>query len=159
MTLENIRIRYEGGGTADDAVRQIPEKESSYPSGRMFGTLPAYAFFCRHVKKPTASQSRCRVLRRTTYDRHWFVTTFATLTCSLFAPRQTSLRRRSSDSETYKERWSTAAAHRCPSEAYLQVEGKQSQAIAVVHNDLRKAAHAFVRTDDASVNAVHVDKE
>lgn len=50
ITLENIRIEFEGGGTVEDARREIPEKINAYPSGRMFGTLPAYGFFCRHAK-------------------------------------------------------------------------------------------------------------
>jgi len=50
ITLDNIRIEFEGGGTIEDARREIPEKINAYPSGRMFGTLPAYGFFCRHAK-------------------------------------------------------------------------------------------------------------
>lgn len=50
VTLENIRIRFAGGGTAADAARKVPEKEASYPKGDMFGTLPAYGFYCRHVR-------------------------------------------------------------------------------------------------------------
>lgn len=50
VTLSNIRIESSGGGTAKDADRDIPEKIDAYPSGKMFGTLPAYGFFCRHAK-------------------------------------------------------------------------------------------------------------
>lgn len=50
VTLENIRIRFAGGGTADDAAKSVPENEASYPKGGMFGTLPAYGFYCRHVR-------------------------------------------------------------------------------------------------------------
>lgn len=50
VTLQNIRIRFAGGGTAADAARTVPEKEASYPKGDMFGVLPAYGFYCRHVK-------------------------------------------------------------------------------------------------------------
>ena len=51
VTLENIRIQFKGGGTADDVLREIPEKPAAYPSCRMFGTLPAYGFFVRHAKQ------------------------------------------------------------------------------------------------------------
>ena len=50
VTLDNIRIRFKGGGTMGDSQRQIPEEEAAYPRSKMFGTLPAYGFFCRHVK-------------------------------------------------------------------------------------------------------------
>ena len=49
VTLSNIRIESSGGGTIEDAKREIPEKIASYPSGKMFGTLSAYGFFCRHA--------------------------------------------------------------------------------------------------------------
>ena len=49
VTLSNIRIESSGGGTANEATRDIPEKIDAYPSGKMFGTLPAYGFFCRHA--------------------------------------------------------------------------------------------------------------
>ena len=50
VTLQNIRIRFSGGGKAEDAGRKVPELEKEYPSQRMFGRLPAYGFFCRHVR-------------------------------------------------------------------------------------------------------------
>lgn len=49
VTLQNIRIRFAGGGTAADASREIPEREAGYPSGKMFGKLSAYGFYCRHA--------------------------------------------------------------------------------------------------------------
>jgi len=50
VTLSNIQLGFEGGGTKEDASQQIPEKPTNYPESTMFGTLPAYGFFCRHVK-------------------------------------------------------------------------------------------------------------
>ena len=50
VTLQNVRLRFAGGGTREDATREVPERIASYPSGKMFGTLPAYGFYCRHVK-------------------------------------------------------------------------------------------------------------
>jgi len=50
VTLSNIRLGFEGGGAIADASRQIPEKPDSYPESTMFGTLPSYGLFCRHVK-------------------------------------------------------------------------------------------------------------
>lgn len=50
VSLSNIKLSFEGGGILEDASRQVPEKETSYPESTMFGTLPAYGFYCRHVK-------------------------------------------------------------------------------------------------------------
>ena len=50
VTLSNVHLGFEGMGTAEDAARDVAEKPESYPESTMFGTLPAYGFFCRHVK-------------------------------------------------------------------------------------------------------------
>lgn len=50
VTLQNIRVEYEGGGTKEDATREVPEKEGAYPEYPSFGVLPAYGFYCRHVR-------------------------------------------------------------------------------------------------------------
>lgn len=47
VTLQNIRIQFAGGGTTRESV---PELEASYPKGEMFGSLPAFGFYFRHVK-------------------------------------------------------------------------------------------------------------
>src|SRR5947207_165789 len=50
ILLSNIRIYYQGGGTKEQAALDPPEKEDTYPEPTMFGELPAYGFFIRHVK-------------------------------------------------------------------------------------------------------------
>jgi polygalacturonase len=50
VTLKNINLEYEGGGTIEESFREIPELDDSYPSGRVFGRIPAYGFYLRHVK-------------------------------------------------------------------------------------------------------------
>jgi polygalacturonase len=50
VRLHNIRIYYQGGGTREQAALDPPEKEDTYPEPTMFGELPAYGFFIRHVK-------------------------------------------------------------------------------------------------------------
>jgi hypothetical protein len=50
ISLSNMRIVYQGGGTQLDAALELPEEENAYPEPIMFGTTPAYGFFLRHVK-------------------------------------------------------------------------------------------------------------
>jgi polygalacturonase len=50
VTLNNIRIYYKGGGTKQQAALEPPEKETDYPEPSMFGEIPAYGFFIRHVR-------------------------------------------------------------------------------------------------------------
>jgi len=48
VTLSNIRIAFTGPAPENIAA-EVPEKEDQYPECAMFGTLPAYGFYCRHV--------------------------------------------------------------------------------------------------------------
>ncbi len=50
VTLRNIHISATGGGTAEQADREIPEEITAYPDANMFGELPAYGVYCRHVQ-------------------------------------------------------------------------------------------------------------
>lgn len=49
VRLNNIRIYYQGGGTNEQAALTPAELETTYPEPRMFGDMPAYGFFLRHV--------------------------------------------------------------------------------------------------------------
>ena len=50
VTLENIRLSYNGGGTEADAARQIGDLDDAYPEPSMFGRTPAWGVWTRHVK-------------------------------------------------------------------------------------------------------------
>jgi polygalacturonase len=50
LRLSDIRIAYQGGGTAADAALEPEEKETEYPEPDMFGNIPAYGLYARHVK-------------------------------------------------------------------------------------------------------------
>jgi len=51
LRLSNIRVYSKGGGTKEQAALDPPEKEDTYPEPTMFGDLPSYGFFIRHVKQ------------------------------------------------------------------------------------------------------------
>jgi polygalacturonase len=50
VKMSDITIVHPGGGTKDDAQRQLAENEKEYPEPNMFGTTPAHGFFIRHVR-------------------------------------------------------------------------------------------------------------
>ena len=50
VKLSNIRILVKGGAAKEQAEIEVPELEDGYPDPRMFGEIPAYGFFIRHVK-------------------------------------------------------------------------------------------------------------
>jgi len=50
VTLSNLRLSFAGGGTKTHVDRDVPEKADGYPEFSMFGVLPTYGLFCRHVR-------------------------------------------------------------------------------------------------------------
>jgi polygalacturonase len=50
LSLSDVRIVCRGGGTTQQAAREIEEKEKDYPEPNMFGPTPAYGFFIRHAR-------------------------------------------------------------------------------------------------------------
>jgi len=60
VILEDIDLSFDGGGTIDDTTREIPEREDAYPESTMFGTLPAFGFYCRHARGLTFEDVRLR---------------------------------------------------------------------------------------------------
>jgi polygalacturonase len=51
VTLENVHLIYDGGGT--EVTRDLPELEDAYPEPSMFGHTPAYGLWARHVRALT----------------------------------------------------------------------------------------------------------
>jgi hypothetical protein len=49
-TGDDVYLHQRGGGGADWAALQPPEKANAYPEADMFGVLPATGFFLRHAR-------------------------------------------------------------------------------------------------------------
>ena len=49
VSLSDITLVFPGG-RREAAPRSVPEVPAAYPEYRMFGPLPAYGFYCRHVR-------------------------------------------------------------------------------------------------------------
>lgn len=50
LRFSNILIVQQGGGTKELSEHVPPEEEKSYPEPSMFGAVPSYGFFFRHVR-------------------------------------------------------------------------------------------------------------
>jgi hypothetical protein len=50
VTFDQVRLSFAGGGSVETARRSIAEQPTAYPEYTMFGPLPAYGFYCRHVR-------------------------------------------------------------------------------------------------------------
>jgi hypothetical protein len=60
VSLSNIMFHFEGGGSRELAERKIEELPRKYSECTMFGDLPAYGFYCRHVKSLRFSNVQLR---------------------------------------------------------------------------------------------------
>jgi len=49
VTISRVHFNYKGGGTKVDAARIVPELPEFYPEFDIYGKLPAYGLYCRHV--------------------------------------------------------------------------------------------------------------
>jgi polygalacturonase len=63
VRISNLHILQDGGGTAEQAKLQPPEKETGYPEPASFGTMPAYGFFIRHAKGMEFSDATVRTAK------------------------------------------------------------------------------------------------
>ena len=50
VTLSNLRFSFPGGGSEEDYRKPVEELEDEYPEALMFGNLPAWGIYCRHVE-------------------------------------------------------------------------------------------------------------
>ena len=50
IAIERVHLSFRGGGTAQDAARKPPSVPSAYPEPSMFGVLPAWGLWARHVR-------------------------------------------------------------------------------------------------------------
>jgi hypothetical protein len=153
ITLENIRLRFEGGGTQEDAGREIPEREDAYPSGKMFGTLPAYGLYCRHVKNLRLHNIDLDV---TAADHRPAIRCDDVLDLDLFGLRAAVSPESAAAVQLNNVRG--ALIHGCrphqPMAAFVRVRGEQSGQIAFRGNDLRLAKQPVVQSDDVPDGAV-----
>ncbi len=53
VSVSEARLEVTGGGGAELARNEPPEKEDWYPGSPMFGRLPAHGLYCRHVEDLT----------------------------------------------------------------------------------------------------------
>lgn len=69
VVLENVEIVYDGGGTAEDAAVEVPEREAQYPEAFFFGKLPAWGAYIRHAKNVTFDNVKMSTLKPDARER------------------------------------------------------------------------------------------
>ncbi|HOX04060.1 MAG TPA: glycoside hydrolase family 28 protein [Candidatus Paceibacterota bacterium] len=63
VSIDHVRIEFAGGGALEDARQAVPEAPEKYPEATMFGPLPAFGLYCRHVRGLHLSQIQLACLQ------------------------------------------------------------------------------------------------
>jgi len=146
LTIDNVTMTYPGGGTREEASRvDLPEHENMYPDNTMFGVLPAYGFYLRHVKGISLTNVRLELaapeLRPALISEDvegLDLTGFKAASCS----EGPVLRLRNTRDVLIQN-----SRPLNPVATYLLVEGTGCSNIAMLGNDLRQAHTAVVKAD------------
>jgi polygalacturonase len=138
VLLSNLQFTYEGGGTAADAQRPVPERDKAYPEGWMFGTLPAWGLYCRHVRG--LKLNNVKLMLAAADARHAVVfddveaLDIEGLDCAYSAGAAPLVKMVRTRAVTIRGCRPVA-----PGGVFLKLEGKESAGIALLANDLRQA--------------------
>ncbi len=153
VTLTNIRIDTWEGGEREWMTREIPELPADYPEARMFGRLPAYGLYCRHIHgirlENVCVESRKRDMRPLLVCED-----VKNLTVSGLAGSPPA----SSEPFLLFRNVRRAFIHGCASpphtETFLRAEGTLSSDISLIGNDLSAAAKATQRLNGTPDDAI-----
>jgi hypothetical protein len=63
VSLSNIFMDFEGGGTAKDASRDVPDAPKAYPEPSYYGKLSSWGLFVRHAVNLTVDHVEFRVAK------------------------------------------------------------------------------------------------
>jgi hypothetical protein len=142
VVLENVKLVFEGGGSRQDAHREIPEYPENYPEHSMFGVLPAYGLYCRHVKDISLrnvvlgfdkTDERPAVVCDDVHGLEVFGGDFSSLSDGEPAVRVTDVK--------------DAFVHGChlrrAIKTYMQVTGERTERISLIGNDFTRAQKAL----------------
>jgi hypothetical protein len=153
VTLSNIHIESDEGGSADWVGLKIPEAEKSYPEARQFGRLPSHGFYCRHVTglrlrnieiKSAASEARpaifCDDVKDLEIDR---------LRSQPIAGTQPVVKLVATKGALLQ-----ACSAPAGTKAFLEVQGAQSDGIVLMSSNLLSAEQAMLTGPDVSKDAV-----
>jgi len=137
VTFSNCHFSFPGGGTAEEAARRdVPELRNHYPEYHMFGTLPSYALYARHV--------RGLVLEGVTFDLASADLRPAIVCDDVSGLELSHVRLDGSEGQESLLRFShvqDAFVHDCralsPARAFIRLEGQFNDQVLVKDNDLR----------------------
>lgn len=153
ISLSNITIRNAGGGKAELADRQVPERAHDYPQAAWWDDMPAYGLYARHVRGLTVSNVRLQTVKPDA--RHALVlddvqdVELDSVICMPAVGTNALMRLTQTKNILIRGNRPRSAKG-----AFLKVEGPESSNIGLVGNDLSQVRQVVELTCDAPANAV-----
>jgi polygalacturonase len=152
VSLSNISIESEEGGK-EEWIGLVPEKANSYPEARMFGRLPSFGFYCRHVNglrmknmeiRAAATEKRPAML----FDdvKSLDIDGFRTPTAPGAQPVMKLVQTRRA--------WIRGCSAPAGTKAFAEIQGNRTEHIVVSGCDLGGAESATVTAPDVPKGAV-----
>ncbi len=142
VLLQNISLGFEGGGNITNTTRQIRERPEAYPECKMFGTLPAYGFYCRHVKGLRFENIKLRTAAADARHALLFDDAEAITVNGLDLAGATDAAALLRCVQTRGARFSGVAL-RAPADLLLHVEGDQTKNIVLEKSDVQAAKRIY----------------
>ena len=155
VSLSNIDITCRGGGPREDCNVDVPELIERYPDCHKFGRLPAYGFFCRHVRGLRFDNVRLNT--QETDDRHGFygedLEDFTLDRVAFPRAPNAEARIRLKDVRRARVRGCTVQG---PVDTLVKVEGAGSRDIVVTENHLPEASKTVYATEEVPCSVIAV---
>ena len=150
VSFTDVQLKFIGGGTAEEAQREVPQIAGEYFE---IGTPPAYGLYARNVRGLTLNGVRLETatpdLRPAVVFDHVQDADIANLSAA-GNPEAVSVLKFVDVQDTLL----TGARLLTPAAAYLQVEGQKSEDIVIDGGQLPKAAKPLIVTNGATESAV-----
>jgi hypothetical protein len=150
ISFQDVHVTYEGGGTSEEAAREVPQMAGEYFET---GTPPAYGLYARGVRRLTLNNVRFDVAAPDQRPAVVFERVSDATVNGLAAdgdPRAAALLRFVDTRDTLL----TASRVLKPAAVFLRVEGASSEGITVDGGDISKAAAPVAFGSGASAKAV-----
>jgi hypothetical protein len=153
VSIRGLHLTFSGGGTREEAQATVPELRDRYPEYHMFGPLPAYGIYLRHVKGLTLEdvtlETAAPDLRPALVGEDVEDLELDNFRAAGSGP--SPLLRLREACQVY--------LHGCRPlgdaiALFLSVEGSASREILLQANDLRRAAKVYTLAEGAPVDAI-----
>ena len=155
VSLSNIDITCRGGGPREDRNVDVPENIDRYPDCHKFGRLPAYGFFCRHVRGLRFDNVRLNTEQPD--DRHGF---YGEDLEDFSVDRVAFPRAPNAEAPIRLKDVKHASVRGCtvqgPVDTFVKVEGAGSRGIVVTANHLPAAGKTVQATGEVPGSAIAV---